>query len=582
MRKFINWGLASLFALVSGAASAQVAVFDTSTNLLTIPSVQVGAETYTNVILKNSFVFTLQDATEQTPAGQGYAIYDTATSVLTIPAVKVGTATYLDVKLLNTGNFVFILQGTTQLTASTVSEVNSFLASFDALFARSVPASGAIAYSLNDACYRDDGATKAYNTSYYDANLALVLARDAYRIGSKRTNIQISAVRNSTNSNGSSRREIDVQYDTVYSDGSANRGNTETLISGSSQGTSGCSSPQTGSSLRFLGNQRLVNFYIQARMTREERYSIATGAAISPSVRYRRDVRFGVVDPLGSATYVVVSGPGPAGTVNGTIVPSWSWKMVSPRLMRSAPELVGKTGNYTNWLDDDTFYYCGFSGTGTPVASASDCLTYGAISDNWGIGLTSTPNAAADKSFTDQGWVVGGSYRIDVYNDDDWKTVNGHAWRKPIATYYETLKTLPRTFVEMAGTGTTPTSNDQFARFNLGTLGPTGVLANFLKVTPAPINLSWSTQPPLSSTEPLRLQLGYEYFDGSKVGIASGATWPKLRLLTYTYPSSTATSQSNWPVQPLPTDMASRSVYMNLLQYSDRNQSLVRSRIIFQ
>ena len=580
MQKVINWGLASLLALFSGAASAQVAVYDASTALLTVPSVQVGAETYTNLIFKNSFVFTLQDATEQIPAGKGYATYDTTTSVLTIPAIKVGTATYLDVKLLNTGNFVFILQGMTQLTASTVNEVNTFLASFSALFARSLPASGATAYSLTDACWLDGGRTKAYNIADYDANFALVSAREAHRIGSKRTNIQISAVRNSTNTNGSSRREIDVQYDTEYSDGSANRGNTETLISGSSHGTSDCSSPQTGNSLRFLGNQRLVSFSLQARMNRDEQYSIATGAAITPSVRYRREIRFQVTDPLGKATYVVISGPGPAGSVNGKSVP-WSWKMVSPRVMRSAPELAGKTGNYTNWLDDDSFYYCGFS-AGTPVASASDCLTYGAIGDSWGIGPTSTPNAAADKSFTDQGWVVGGAYRIDVYKDDDWKTVNGHAWRAPIATYYETLKTLPRTFVEMAGTGATPTSNDQFARFNLGTLGPTGVLANFSKVTPAPINLSWSTQPPLSSTEPLRLSVGFEYFEGPKVGIASGATWPKLRLLTVTYPGSTATSQSNWPVQPLPTDMAQRSLYQNVLQYSDRNQSLVRSRLIFQ
>jgi hypothetical protein len=127
MKKLINWGLASLLALIGGAASAQVAVFDMSTNLLTIPSVKVGASTYTNVILKNSFVFTLQDATEQTPAGQGYAIYDGASNMLTIPAVKVGTETYLDVKLLNTGNFVFILQGVTPLTASTVGGSQCFL-----------------------------------------------------------------------------------------------------------------------------------------------------------------------------------------------------------------------------------------------------------------------------------------------------------------------------------------------------------------------------------------------------------------------------------------------------------------------
>ena len=82
MQKFINWGVASLLALIGGAASAQVAVYDTSTALLTVPSVQVGAETYTNVILKNSFVFTLQDATEQSPAGKGYATYDLQTMVL--------------------------------------------------------------------------------------------------------------------------------------------------------------------------------------------------------------------------------------------------------------------------------------------------------------------------------------------------------------------------------------------------------------------------------------------------------------------------------------------------------------------
>ena len=207
----------------------------------TIPSIKVGSSTYTNVVLKNSFVFTLQDGTEQTPAGQGYASYDTATSTMTIPAVKVGTETYLDVKLLNTGNFVFILQGATPLTASTVGEVNAFFASYDALSTRSLPATGATAYSLDDACYRDNGQTKAYNITYHDTNLALVLARDAYRIGQRRTNLQVSAVRNSVNSNGSSRREIDVQYDVVYTDGSTQKAATETLISGSSQGTSGCS-----------------------------------------------------------------------------------------------------------------------------------------------------------------------------------------------------------------------------------------------------------------------------------------------------------------------------------------------------
>ncbi len=33
--------------------------------------------------------------------------------------------------------------------------------------------------------------------------------------------------------------------------------------------------------------------------------------------------------------------------------------------MRAAPEMAGKVGNYTNFLDDDSFRYCGISGTGT-------------------------------------------------------------------------------------------------------------------------------------------------------------------------------------------------------------------------
>ena len=408
MQKFMNWGLAGLFALLGGAASAQVAVYDTSTNLLTIPSVKVGASTYTNVILKNSFLFTLQDATEQTPAGQGYASYDGATNMLTIPAVKVGAETYLDVKLLNTGNFVFMLQSTTQLTASTVGEVNTFFASYDALFAMSLPASGATMFSLDDACYRNDGRTKAYNIADYDPNSALTNLLYAPRIGQRRANLQVLAVRNSVNSNGSSRREIDVQYDAVFTDGSTKKAETETLISGSSQGTSGCSSPQTGSSLRRLGDQRWVGFALQARMTREERYSIVTGEALTPSVRYRRDMRFLVTDPVGNATYVVVSGPGP--TSYDAKSAGWSWKMVSPRVMRSAPELAGKTGNFTNALGAGggstvSYQTLGFTGgeksNGTPIVVGDISIAIPSGTSNSNVAEAVMVGLRGSPSFTD-------------------------------------------------------------------------------------------------------------------------------------------------------------------------------------
>ena len=577
----LAWAAAQLCAV--GGATAQVTVYDVATNLVTIPSVSVGPSTFTQVTLLNvgNFTFTLQGATEQKPAAPGVATYDLASNVLTIPAVKLGTDTYLDVTLLNIGNYVFALQGATLLPQATTDEIKSFMASFDALWASAVPASGALANALNDACYRSNGRTKAWQVADFDEDPATTRASEAYRIGARRINIQVLALRTLGNADGSTRREVDVQYDIAYQDGSTANAAVETLISGSSAGSPGCSSAQTGTAWRFYGNQRLVGFSLQPRITREQRYSITTGLPLSPAVRYRRDIRVNVTDPMATAKYVVVSGPGPAATVNGASVP-WSWKMVSPFLMRAAPELAGKAGNYTNWLDEDGFRYCGIAGTGTPVASASDCLAHGAPGDSWGIGYTSTPDAAADQQFASQGWVAGGVYRIDVYNDDGWKTVNGHAGRTPIATYYETLKALPRSFVEMAGSGATPTASDNFARLNLGALGATGVRSNGMSATPAPISLSWNLQPSLSTTQPFRLLQGWEYIEGLKTGVVSPAAWPKLRVLTRTYPGPTATSFANWPVVPLPTGMASRSYFEYMLYHVDRNQGVIQSRVTFQ
>lgn len=568
---------------LSGPALAEVSVFDPATNLVTIPSVSVGSATYTGVTLLNSgnFVFALQGATEQKPPGASVASYDLGSGLLRIPAVLVGGSTYLDVQLLNSGNFSFSLQGATLLAPSTLDEIKAFMASFDALWATAVPSDGAQALALNDACYLSGGRNKDWLISDFDEDPPNRRAREAFRIGARRSNIQVLALRTLTNPDGSMRREVDIQYDVSYTDGSSARAVTETLISGSSFGTARCSVSQTGSNWRFYGNQRVVGFSLQARMTREERYSISTGAPLSPAVRYRRDIRVQVSDPLGNATHVVVSGPGPGATVDGANLP-WSWKMISPRLMRSAPELAGKAGNYTNWLDDDGFRYCGVAGSGTPVASKADCATFGAPADNWGIGYTATPDAAADQQFVNQGWTVGGAYRIDVYNDDGWKTVNGHAGRTPIATYFETLKTLPRSFVEMAGSGSTPTANDRFARFDLGALGATGVRNNGMSATPSPIGLIWNLQPSLSTTQPFRLLQGWEYLEGPRTGLSAGASWPKLRLLTRTFPGSTATSQPGWPVQPPPGGMAGRSYFEYMLYHVDRGQGVVQSRVNFQ
>jgi len=228
----LAWAAAQLCAV--GGATAQVTVYDVATNLVTIPSVSVGPSTFTQVTLLNvgNFTFTLQGATEQKPAAPGVANYDLASNVLTIPAVKLGTDTYLDVTLLNIGNYVFSLQGATLLPQATADEIKSFMASFDALWASAVPASGALANALNDACYRSNGRTKAWQVADFDENPATTRASEAYRIGARRINIQVLALRTLGNADGSTRREVDVQYDIAYQDGSTANAAVETLISG--------------------------------------------------------------------------------------------------------------------------------------------------------------------------------------------------------------------------------------------------------------------------------------------------------------------------------------------------------------
>ena len=581
----MNKSLSVLVSLLSAAAlpsGAQVTSYDAATQLVTIPSVSVGAATFANVTLKNvgNSVFELQGATEQKPAAPGVARYDTASSVLTLPAVKVGDATFLDVTLLNAGNFRFTLQTATALPAATLSELKSFLDSLDALWASAVPASGELRNSLTDGCYLHDGRTKAWLVAYTNANLAESQQRDRYQIGRRNSNVQVLALRNLVNADGSARREIDAQYDIEFADGTTVFNNKQTLISGSSSGTVGCATPQTALSLRFLGNQQQIAVAVRGRNTRDERYAIAAGAAaLNPAVQYRREIRFQLSDPMANANYVIVTGSGPTGSVAGAVVP-FSLKMVSPFLMRAAPELAGKSGNYVNFKDDDGFRYCAVGGTAVPVAGAADCAALGTTSDSWGV-TSATANDAADQTFTNQGWVAGGVYRFDVYKDDGWKTVNGHANKTPVATYYTTLGDLPFTFVEMAGSGATPASNDKFARLSFGALSAAGVRDNFISATPSAMNVSWSLQPAPTGARKLGLQLTWHYFQGAKVGNPGTTFWPAVRSIDFSYPGSAGTAQS-WPVVGKPVDMQNKTYTEFVLFYSDRNARIVQSRVLFQ
>lgn len=572
----------AVFAVCAAAAPlgawCQVTTYDPATGLVTIPSVAVGTATFSNVTLRDTgnYVFTLQGATAQVPAGPGAASYDASTGVLTLPAVKVGSTTFLDVTLKDIGNYTFTLQGATELPAASQAVVQAFFAQVDAMFATGVPATGAARFALTDGCWREDGRTRANAIADWDADSTGNMQRNAYQVGRVTSNVQVLAVRSLLNADGSARLEVDTQVDVTYLDGTKATESRVPLIYGSSAGTPGCTTPQDSASLRALGNQQLVGTLVRARNTREQRHALATGAALSPAVTYRRSVQWSIVDPMGNASHVIVTGPGPAATVNG-VATQFSLKFISPRLLSTAPELQGRPGNFLNWLEDDGFRWCR-AASDPAVAAIADCTGRGATALDYGV-TTSAPNQAADDNFAAQGWVAGGVYRFDVYNDDGWKTIDGHVGKTPIATYYDTLKALPHGFVEMAGSGT---GADRFARLNFGAMSTAQVAANATSATPAPMSVSWNLPSVPAQAHPLGLLQGWEFHQGPKVGNAGGAFNPAYRNIFYNYPGSTATTNPAWAVTPKLADQASKTYTEFTLQFSDRRDVQVISIVSFQ
>ena len=504
--------------------------------------------------------------------GAAGTTYDLATGVLTLPAVKVGNDTFLDVKLLNTGNFVFTLQAATAMPATISAELDAFARALEAQFATAVPPTGEARMSLTDACWRSNGRTRANFIADYEANLGEYLQRDAYQIGRRIANLQVLALREVTNPDRSTRRELDVEYDLVYRNGTTFR-DRQKLVSGSSSGTPGCLAAQTGSAWRALGNQQLVGTAVRASNIRDQRYSISSGAPLSPAVTYRREIEFAITDPMGNATYAIVTGPGPTNTT-GNVTRQFSMKFLSVRLLRSAPELVGKPGNFLNWRDDDSWRNCRLASGAVPVVDLVDCVAGGASSNVWGWGFTSTPDAAADRGFEAQGWVAGGVYRFDVYNDDGWKTVNGHASRTPIATYHATLDRLPFRFTDMDG---------EYPAISLGNLTGAQLAANARSATPAPLALSWTAPGrAFPGSRPTYLHQIWEFHQGAKIGNPGTNLNPGYRTLTRIYPGGSAT-WANVPVTPRLPDQSGKTYTEYLLYYAEPGTlNTIRSRISLQ
>ncbi|WP_284618196.1 hypothetical protein [Aquabacterium humicola] len=574
MKKTMFARLAALcaFGAGSGLLHAQVSTYDATSGVLTIPSVSVGGTSYTNVTLQGDaqMVFALQGATTQTPAAPGVASYNAATKLLTLPAVKVGELTYVNVTLRDTGQYRFTLQEATPLAADTLAGVKALLAAIDAQFATQVP--GAARMQHADACYLHDGRSRDWLMAENDGNPAALQARDAYRIGQQTLNVQVLAVRQLSNADGSTRVEVDVQYDQRFVDGSMDVHVRQTLVTGSTHGTPRCATPQSGSSWRLLGDQRLVSVAVRARNLRTDMFD-ATRTPPLTTTTFRREVRWLISDPMGHARYAIVTGP----LLIGGKVYQRSFKFLSPRVMRSAPEMSGKVGNHLNWRDEDTFRICDVQGnaSGTPPSAvAADCAGFGASSDNWGFS-SSSPSANADLTFANLGMVPGATYVFAIHDDDGWKTVNGQAARTPIATYTAVLDKLPYSFVQMATAGP---QGERHPRLSFGGLSLAQVHANAMSVTPAPMNMSWNA-PAAPDGRVYRVLQAHEFFSGPKLGNAAGVLYPGYRHLKLSYPASTATSFSGMPVTPLLADMGGKTTVEFALHYVDRNDNEIAASV---
>ncbi len=488
----------------------------------------------------------------------------------------VADATFLDVKLLNTGNFVFAFQAATEMPAGLMADIEAFARSVQAQPATETAPTGAVRLSLVDVCWVNNGNTRSNFIADYDNTTTAYRERDAFLIGRRIQNIQVTALRNLVNADGSARTEIHIAWDVLFRDGTVARGEKNTLLRGSSAGTPRCTTLPTESQLRAIGNQQRVQVAVRDANIRNKRYALASGLPQSPAVTYRREVQFNITDPLGNATYAVMTEPGPTATVGNTVFP-FSMKLLSPRLLRSAPELQGKVGNFLNWRDDDSFRNCRFANGSVPVAHVVNCAQDGGSSNVWGIGFTSTPAATQDQAFANQGWLAGGVYRFDLYNDDSWRTVNGQLGKTPTATYYAALDRLPHTFVQMA---------NRYPLLYTDGISHAGLAANANTATPVPVPLRWA-RPKLPAAWPA-LQLFQvwqfqQFQQGPRFDNATGVFNPAYRTLSRAYPGTTATSTATFPVAPREPQQTSKTYVEYLLFYFEPGTfNTVQSRLSLQ
>ncbi|MBK6294329.1 MAG: hypothetical protein IPF55_08425 [Rhodoferax sp.] len=458
-----------------------------------------------------------------------------------------------------------------QFDSSPLTQATGFLASYDASWSTAVPSSGAAFNAFNDGCFLDSGYTKPVSIASFDEDLTRSTEANKYRIGATRTAVQVLADRTSNNGDGSTRRELDIQYQIKYADGTTDTDAKQTLIWGSSFGStvaSGtvCATPTASQGWRVFGNREVVDASVRSVNQRNERYSLATGAPLTSAVDYSKYVQFRVSDPSNFVKYVVVTGPG---------LPSSGLKMVSVRLLRDDPLFAGKRGNYVDWRDTDSFRLCRADASGTNLAAnAADCVTHGGSGNMYGA-YNKTP-AALDSAFDTLGFVAGGSYRIAVYNDDGWKSINGQASRTPIATHTKTLSALPYSAVVLGGTGVT---TDLFPRVSTS-LTPVQIASVIRSKGSATQALTWTALGAMPDASKFGWGDLYTFISGRST--ATTSTWPQSRTFVLVYPSAGAMGAPSYTIPAAPSALVTPTYSESSLELVNRNGGRIHSMMTYE
>jgi hypothetical protein len=459
-------------------------------------------------------------------------------------------------------------------------EAQTFLTALDTSYGTAVPATGAADNALNDGCYFHDGVTKQAAIDSFNADPVQTVAFNKFRVGATRSHMRVLADRVTTNAAGDmTRRELDLEYQINYADGTVDPAHKQTIITGNSAGSvmakaAICATPENNTKWRIYGNRSMLAASVLAHNLRSERYNLATGVALPSAVDYSKYIALEVADPGNFAKYVVIKGAG---------LPTAGVKLLSPRVKRDDALLVGKVGHFVDLKNTDSFALCRDINFHVD-ADKADCKTYGSIDNRHGA--LNLPAAAADTSFNALGFIAGSAYTIAVYADDNgWKSANAHAIQTPIATLTRTLSALPYSAVALDEV--LQVSADLFPKFastSTSPLSPMEIAGTIKSKLANPfMDIAWTalgTMPDASTFGWVNIASNLE---GSTAASTLANPWPKSKLSVLTYPAAGIPPSPNYlPIPAASTATVTPTYGSFVMSLTNRVGNRIKSEMTFE